>query len=139
MLDALLAEEKIPEEYSGRNQVCCTLSMLIGDFLIWKSWFSVKIIQNVCAMHMQVILCNDCEKRGTASFHWLYHKCPYCGSYNTRLMWLEFLENLYVILIRCRYIPFMIYATGTKRLQFSVNELVLSYCITTSTVVERYW
>ncbi|KAL0342750.1 UNVERIFIED_CONTAM: Zinc finger protein BRUTUS-like [Sesamum calycinum] len=45
MLDALLAEEKIPEEYAGQ---------------------------------IQVILCNDCEKRGTASFHWLYHKCPYC-------------------------------------------------------------
>ncbi|CAA2997772.1 zinc finger protein BRUTUS-like At1g74770 isoform X1 [Olea europaea var. sylvestris] len=53
MLDALLAEEKIPEEYSGR---------------------------------IQVILCNDCEKRGTVSFHWLYHKCSHCGSYNTRLL-----------------------------------------------------
>ncbi|XP_051136609.1 zinc finger protein BRUTUS-like At1g74770 [Andrographis paniculata] len=53
MLDALLAEEKIPEEYSGQ---------------------------------LQTILCNDCEKKGTARFHWLYHKCPYCGSYNTRLL-----------------------------------------------------
>ncbi|KAL8457297.1 hypothetical protein ACS0TY_034416 [Phlomoides rotata] len=53
MLDALLAEEKTPEEYAGQ---------------------------------VQVILCNDCEKRGNASFHWLYHKCPYCGSYNTRLL-----------------------------------------------------
>ncbi|CAK9184752.1 unnamed protein product [Ilex paraguariensis] len=53
MLDAWLAEEKIPEEYSGQTQV---------------------------------ILCNDCEKRGTASFHWLYHKCSYCGSYNTRVL-----------------------------------------------------
>lgn len=53
MLDAHLAEEKIPDEYSGQTQI---------------------------------ILCNDCEKRGTASFHWLYHKCPHCGSYNTRLL-----------------------------------------------------
>lgn len=53
MLDAQLAEEKIPDEYSGQTQV---------------------------------ILCNDCEKRGTASFHWLYHKCSHCGSYNTRLL-----------------------------------------------------
>ncbi|XP_016511441.2 zinc finger protein BRUTUS-like At1g74770 isoform X1 [Nicotiana tabacum] len=53
MLDALLSEEKIPEEYAGQTQA---------------------------------ILCNDCEKRGTASFHWLYHKCSYCGSYNTRLL-----------------------------------------------------
>lgn len=53
MLDALLAEEKIPDEYSGQTQV---------------------------------ILCNDCEKKGAARFHWLYRKCPYCGSYNTRLL-----------------------------------------------------
>ncbi|PON61053.1 43kDa postsynaptic protein [Parasponia andersonii] len=53
MLDALLAEEKIPHEYSGQTQV---------------------------------ILCNDCGKRGEAPFHWLYHKCPICGSYNTRLL-----------------------------------------------------
>lgn len=53
MLDALLSEQKIPEEYAGQTQA---------------------------------ILCNDCEKRGTASFHWLYHKCSNCGSYNTRLV-----------------------------------------------------
>ncbi|XP_071902474.1 zinc finger protein BRUTUS-like At1g74770 isoform X1 [Coffea arabica] len=53
MLDALLAEEKVPQEYSSR---------------------------------IQVILCNDCERKGNASFHWLYHKCPHCGSYNTRLL-----------------------------------------------------
>ncbi|XVE54866.1 hypothetical protein DITRI_Ditri03aG0117000 [Diplodiscus trichospermus] len=53
MLDALLVEEKMPEEYHGRTQA---------------------------------ILCNDCEKKGTAPFHWLYHKCSNCGSYNTRLL-----------------------------------------------------
>ncbi|KAL5976686.1 hypothetical protein ACLOJK_021019 [Asimina triloba] len=53
MLDALLAEEEVPDEYSGKTQN---------------------------------ILCNDCEKRGEASFHWLYHKCPHCNSYNTRLL-----------------------------------------------------
>ncbi|KAH9608672.1 hypothetical protein KSS87_021889 [Heliosperma pusillum] len=53
MLDALLAEEKMPEEYSGQTQG---------------------------------ILCNDCANKGTAPFHWLYHKCSCCGSYNTRLL-----------------------------------------------------
>lgn len=53
MLDTLLAEEQMPDEYSGKTQV---------------------------------ILCNDCEKRGSTSFHWFYHKCHHCGSYNTRLL-----------------------------------------------------
>ncbi|KAF5459796.1 hypothetical protein F2P56_019714 [Juglans regia] len=52
MLDAQLAEEKIPDEYAGITQA---------------------------------ILCNDCEKKGAAPFHWLHHKCSCCGSYNTRL------------------------------------------------------
>ncbi|MCO5569695.1 hypothetical protein L7F22_023411 [Adiantum nelumboides] len=33
----------------------------------------------------QEILCNDCEQRGIAPFHWRYHKCAKCGSYNTRV------------------------------------------------------
>ncbi|KAK8537558.1 hypothetical protein V6N12_043716 [Hibiscus sabdariffa] len=53
MLDAFLAEEKIPDDYHDRTQV---------------------------------ILCNDCEKKGTAPFHWKYHKCSNCGSYNTRVL-----------------------------------------------------
>ncbi|XP_012080185.1 zinc finger protein BRUTUS-like At1g18910 isoform X2 [Jatropha curcas] len=53
MLDALLAEEKMPDEYSSKTQD---------------------------------ILCNDCEKKGAAPFHWHYHKCISCGSYNTRLI-----------------------------------------------------
>ncbi|CAN0903475.1 Zinc finger protein BRUTUS-like At1g74770 [Linum grandiflorum] len=51
MLDALLAEERTPDEYASQTQA---------------------------------ILCNDCEEKGSARFHWLYHKCSYCGSYNTR-------------------------------------------------------
>ncbi|XP_049934644.1 zinc finger protein BRUTUS-like isoform X2 [Nymphaea colorata] len=32
------------------------------------------------------VLCNDCEKKGMSPFHWLYHKCGFCGSYNTRVV-----------------------------------------------------
>ncbi|KAL4299816.1 hypothetical protein HN51_050477 [Arachis hypogaea] len=34
----------------------------------------------------QDILYNDCDRKGTSRFHWLYHKCGFCGSYNTRLI-----------------------------------------------------
>ncbi|CAN1753668.1 Zinc finger protein BRUTUS-like At1g74770 [Linum perenne] len=44
MLDALLAEERTPDEYSSQSQ------------------------------------------KGSARFHWVYHKCSLCGSYNTRLL-----------------------------------------------------
>ncbi|KAF8104240.1 hypothetical protein N665_0176s0050 [Sinapis alba] len=53
MLDALLSEQKMPDEYLNQTQV---------------------------------ILCNDCGRKGNAPYHWLYHKCSSCASYNTRLL-----------------------------------------------------
>ncbi|GFZ00297.1 zinc finger protein-like protein [Actinidia rufa] len=41
----------------------------------------------------QDILCNDCDKKGTSRFHWLYHKCGFCGSYNTRVIKVESNSN----------------------------------------------
>jgi len=35
---------------------------------------------------LQAVLCNDCGRKGETNFHFVYHKCPHCPSYNTRLM-----------------------------------------------------
>jgi hypothetical protein len=35
---------------------------------------------------VSLILCNDCEKRSYAKFHFLYHKCAHCDSYNTKVL-----------------------------------------------------
>ena len=32
------------------------------------------------------ILCNDCEKKTEAPFHFMYHKCVECGGYNTSVI-----------------------------------------------------
>lgn len=32
------------------------------------------------------ILCNDCEKKSIAKFHFVYHRCAQCSSYNTKLL-----------------------------------------------------
>jgi hypothetical protein len=83
MLDALLASEELPEEYRDRCQVKQTVpTACIPDALspYLHSW---KVI--TFGM-LQDILCNDCDKKGTAPFHWLYHKCGCCGSYNTKVI-----------------------------------------------------
>lgn len=33
-----------------------------------------------------VILCNDCEQKSTTRFHFVYHRCDKCSSYNTKLL-----------------------------------------------------
>lgn len=32
------------------------------------------------------IFCNDCEERSWTKFHFIYHKCSSCASYNTKLL-----------------------------------------------------
>ena len=32
------------------------------------------------------VLCNDCEQKSFAKYHFLYHKCAHCSSYNTRTL-----------------------------------------------------
>ena len=34
----------------------------------------------------QAAACNDCGLKGEAAFHFVYHKCGGCGSYNTQLV-----------------------------------------------------
>ena len=34
----------------------------------------------------QRVLCNDCEARTEAPFHFVHHACGKCRSYNTRLL-----------------------------------------------------
>lgn len=32
------------------------------------------------------IFCNDCEKKSITKFHFVYHRCEHCNSYNTKLL-----------------------------------------------------
>ena len=38
------------------------------------------------ACQRQQVLCRDCERRSEAPFHFVYHKCQNCGSYNTAVV-----------------------------------------------------
>jgi hypothetical protein len=33
-----------------------------------------------------IILCNDCEQKSKTKYHFLYHKCQHCQSYNTKIL-----------------------------------------------------
>jgi zinc finger protein-like protein len=37
------------------------------------------------AAKTQAIHCNDCGGNATVAYHFVYHKCPSCSSYNTRV------------------------------------------------------
>ena len=33
-----------------------------------------------------IVLCNDCEVKSEAPYHFLYHKCDKCKGYNTKVL-----------------------------------------------------
>lgn len=39
------------------------------------------------------IFCNDCERKSPAKYHFFYHKCAHCGSYNTTVLKTENTEE----------------------------------------------
>lgn len=78
------------QAYTCSNYTCPICSKSLGDMGVYfgmlDALLSAEELPEEYQGRTQDILCNDCEKKGTAPFHWLYHKCSTCGSYNTRVI-----------------------------------------------------
>ncbi|KAM5570638.1 hypothetical protein ABKV19_011336 [Rosa sericea] len=78
------------QAYTFTNYTCPICGKSLGDmqmlFRMYDAYLAGEKLPDEYSGRTQAILCNDCEKKGTAPFHWLYHKCSSCGSYNTRLL-----------------------------------------------------
>lgn len=80
----------------------CLEQLLKHDFrcpLCLKSFVDMsdynKMVEDYLNQHTEefiqtdktsTIFCHQCEKRGEANYHVMYHKCPHCGSYNTTMV-----------------------------------------------------
>ncbi|KAL9262924.1 Zinc finger protein BRUTUS-like protein [Drosera capensis] len=78
------------QAYTCSNYICPICSKSLGDMAVYFGMLDALLASEELPEdyrdHCQVILCNDCGKKGMARFHWLYHKCGLCGSYNTRVI-----------------------------------------------------
>ncbi|KAI8542696.1 hypothetical protein RHMOL_Rhmol08G0158900 [Rhododendron molle] len=78
------------QAYACRNYVCPICSKSMGDMAVYfgmlDALLATEELPEEYRDRVQDILCNDCQHKGTAHFHWLYHKCGSCGSYNTRVI-----------------------------------------------------
>jgi len=78
------------DEYRKSNYVCPLCSKSLGD----TGDFVAKVDEIMKHTKMPAafagvkarVFCADCEKRSTVAFHFVYHKCADCGSYNTKLL-----------------------------------------------------
>eukprot|EP00803_Ostreobium_quekettii_P008044 evm.model.scf_323EXC.4 EVM.evm.TU.scf_323EXC.4 scf_323EXC:18158-30601(+) len=74
-------------QYSRWNYTCPICSKSMGDMCMY-----FRMLDSLLASHSmpdqfrdmtQRILCNDCGHKGEAPYHFVYHACPRCRSYNT--------------------------------------------------------
>ncbi|KAI6683419.1 hypothetical protein NL676_029332 [Syzygium grande] len=78
------------QAYTCSHYTCPICSKSLGDMAVYfgmlDALLATEELPEEYRDRCQDILCNDCDRKGLARFHWLYHKCTYCGSYNTRVI-----------------------------------------------------
>jgi len=79
------------KKYKDRGNYSCPLcSKSLADLSeVWAE-FDLMIEEQPMpeefAQSKTFILCNDCEKKSEVPFHFLGHKCLFCGVYNTKII-----------------------------------------------------
>ncbi|GMY15313.1 zinc finger protein BRUTUS isoform X1 [Fagus crenata] len=78
------------QAYTCSHYTCAICSKSLGDMAVYfgmlDALLATEELPEEYRDRCQDILCNDCDRKGTSRFHWLYHKCGFCGSYNTRVI-----------------------------------------------------
>lgn len=72
---------------SSRCPICCR-SLYICDHQNQQidQYLSQNQMPEEYANHVAEILCNDCLIKSMTKFHFMYHKCPVCATFNTRVL-----------------------------------------------------
>ncbi|KAF8696068.1 hypothetical protein HU200_036956 [Digitaria exilis] len=78
------------QAYTCSHYTCPICCKSLGDMAVYfgmlDALLAAEELPEEYRDRCQDILCNDCERKGKCRFHWLYHKCGSCGSYNTRVI-----------------------------------------------------
>eukprot|EP00249_Psilotum_nudum_P024396 c29174_g1_i3 orf=1038-5078(-) len=76
------------QAYTCCHYTCPICSKSLGDMAVYFGMLDALLASEQLPEEYrdrwQDVLCHDCQQKGRAPFHWLYHKCRICGSYNTR-------------------------------------------------------
>lgn len=78
--------------YTRYNYTCPICCKSIGDMSVYFQMLDSLLsaerarLPPEYAGRQTPILCHDCGRMGQAPYHFVYHACPSCHSYNTRVM-----------------------------------------------------
>ncbi|GBG24918.1 Zinc finger protein BRUTUS [Hondaea fermentalgiana] len=78
------------ESYTASNYTCPLCSKSLGDMSAYfrridQLLKDEKMPAEYAGLRSR-IFCSDCETRSIAPYHFVYHKCNDCGSYNTKVL-----------------------------------------------------
>ncbi|KAK9840584.1 hypothetical protein WJX81_003072 [Elliptochloris bilobata] len=79
-------------QYARYNYTCPVCVKSMGDMSVYFRMLDSLLARDAAelppayAARRQVVMCNDCGHRSEAPFHFVYHKCGHCASYNTRVV-----------------------------------------------------
>ncbi|WIA20871.1 hypothetical protein OEZ85_005220 [Tetradesmus obliquus] len=79
-------------EYARYAYTCPICCKSIGDMSVYFQMLDSLLASErrslpaELASKSQTVLCQDCGRVGDVAYHFVYHKCPACSSYNTRVM-----------------------------------------------------
>lgn len=75
--------------YTQHRYTCPVCLKSVGDLTLYFQMLDRLLLNEQLppelAAKEQRIHCNDCSRGAAVPYHFVYHKCPGCGSYNTRV------------------------------------------------------
>ncbi|KAF9991110.1 hypothetical protein BGZ75_004594 [Mortierella antarctica] len=78
------------EDYIKTSYQCPTCWKALGDMSAYYSKIDSLLAEQTMppeyANIFSIVLCNDCEVKSEAPYHFLYHKCDKCHGYNTKVL-----------------------------------------------------
>ncbi|KAF9190554.1 hypothetical protein BGZ51_008492 [Haplosporangium sp. Z 767] len=81
---------KCHDEYVKTSYQCPTCWKALGDMSAYyekiDSLLAEQTMPPEYANLFSIVLCNDCEVKSEAPYHFLYHKCDKCKGYNTKVL-----------------------------------------------------
>ncbi|KAI9249155.1 zinc-ribbon-domain-containing protein [Phascolomyces articulosus] len=83
--------------YIQTSYQCPTCLKSLGDMSEYFARLDRELVRQPMPpeyeKYVSHIFCNDCEKKSSAKYHFFYHKCTHCGSYNTTVLKTENTEE----------------------------------------------
>jgi zinc finger-like protein len=79
-------------QYTRYNYTCPVCCKSMGDMSVYFKMIDSLLAAEAARLppqyagRTQAVLCHDCGRSGPAPWHWVYHPCQACHSYNTRVL-----------------------------------------------------